>query len=257
MDRLVIPGVIVLCAAVAACAYPRRSTSLSPAQDVESLGAPAHVWQLRFASGTVPPKRPGGLDWDPGGGLPDVVARLYRGGELIFETPVQQDTLTPTFDVSLPRNVWLPPSRELRLEMWDRDDGPTNQPIGIWRGQGLPPNALPDADARVNMANGASLTFRIAAPAAHRGLGIEEYELRGDNLFVLRVIEHSPAGRAGIAAGDAIVAIGDRTVEDLGEAGAASALSMAADRQASLRVRKSDGGEEVVEVDRGYVWLTM
>lgn len=257
MDRLVIPGLIVLCAAVAACAYPRRSTSLSPAQDAERLGAPAHVWQMRFASATVPPKRPGGLDWDSGGGLPDVVARLYRDGELVFETPVQQDTLTPTFDASLPHNVWLPPSRELRLELWDQDQGPTDQPIGIWRGQGLPPNALPDANARVNMANGASLTFRIAAPAAHRGLGIDQYELRGDTLRILRVIEHSPAGRAGITRGDDIIAIGDQTVEDLEEAGAASALSMAADRQQSLRVRKPDGQEEVIELDRGYVWLTM
>ena len=250
--------VCVLISVLAACAYPRRSTSLSPATgEVQALDAPTNVWRLRLGSATIPPRRRGGLDWDPDGGLPDAFVRILRGDELVFESPVEENTLDPSFDVLLPKNVWLPPDRELRIEVWDRDEGPSNDPIGVWRGQGLPSNALPDADARITLEGGAALSFRVMSPHPHRGVGIAEFEVRGAELKVLSVMEHSPASRAGIAAGDSIVAIGDRAVDDLDDAQAASALSMAADRQASLRVRKASGQEETVELDRGYVWLTM
>lgn len=257
MQRLFLV-VCVIATVLAACAYPRRSTSLSPATgEVQTLDAPSNLWRLRLGSATIPPRRRGGLDWDPDGGLPDAFVRILRGGELVYESPVQENTLDPAFDVLLPKNVWLPTDRELRIEVWDRDEGPSNDPVGVWRGQGLPPNALPDADARITLEGGAALSFRVMPPHPHRGVGISEFEVRGDELKVLAVMEHSPASRAGIAAGDAIVAIGDRAVDDLDDAQAASALSMAADRQAALRVRKSGGQEETVELDRGYVWLTM
>ena len=255
---------LLVCAAIAvltvlcACAYPRRSTSLTAARgDVQVLDAPSHVWRMRIGSATIPPRRRGGMDWDPNGGLPDAFVRVYRGQELVFETPVREDALDPSFDVILPKNVHLPPSQELRIELWDRDDGPTNDPIGQWRGQGLPPNALPDADARITMEGGAALSFRVLSPQPHRGVGIAEYEVRGSALKVLSVIDNSPASRAGIAPGDEIVAIGDRPIDDMDDAQAASALSMAADRQTTLRVLKAEGGEQTVDLDRGYVWLTM
>lgn len=249
---------VVLLGALAGCAYPRRSTSLSPATgEVQTLQAPANVWRLRIGSATIPPRKRGGLEWDSGGGLPDAFVRIYRGDELVFESPVQENALDPAFDVMLPKNVWLPPDRELRIEVWDRDDGPTNDPIGIWRGHGLPPNALPDADARITMEGGAALSFRILTPQAHRGIGIAQFEVRGDTLKVLSVLDNSPASRAGVAPGDEIIAIGDRTVDDMEDAQAASALSMASDRGQSLRVRKAGGEEQTLELDRGYVWLTM
>ncbi len=259
MARLSGWGFVVLGGVLAVgCAYPRRGTSLTPAgNQVQSLGVPAHVWKLRLVGASVPPQRRGGMDWDEDGGLPDAFVRIYRGGELVFESPVREDTLEPTFDEALPKNVWLPPDQEVRLELWDRDDGPANDPIGIWRGQGLPGNAVPDADARISMENGASLTLRLSVPEAHRGVGVAQYEVRSDELILLEVLEHSPAGRAGLSAGDRVVSIGGRRVEEMSEAEAASALSMAADRREALSVRKTSGQEEEVELDRGYVWLTM
>ena len=250
----------MLCLVVLAvgCAYPRRSTSLTPAREGQTgVNAPAHVWQMRFVSATVPPRRRGGMDWDEDGSPPDVFVRVHRGGEVVWESEVRRDALDPAFNQTLPRNIRLPPSEELRIELWDEDGGPADNPIGVWRGRGLPPNALPDADARINLEGGAVLMFRVIAPRAHRGLGIELYEVRGDALHVLEVIESSPAGRAGIEPGDRIVAIGGRSVDDLDEAQSASALSMAADRQQSLTVLKPNGQQEQVDLDRGYVWLTM
>lgn len=260
MSQLGFRGAVVLCLAVvvSGCAYPRRSTSLTPAREGDTgLNAPAHVWQVRFVSATIPPRRRGGMAWDEDGSGPDAFVRVYRGSEVVWESDVRPDALDPGFNQTLPRNLRVPPSEELRIELWDSDGGPSDDPIGVWRGQGLPPNALPDADARVNLEGGAAVMFRVMSPRAHRGLGIELYEVRSDALRVLEVIETSPAGRAGIEPGDAIVAIGGQRVDDMNEAQAASALSMAAERSQSLTVRKPSGQEEQVDLDRGFVWLTM
>ena len=88
-------------------------------------------------------------------------------------------------------------------------------------------------------------------------MGIEEYELRPDALVVLRVAAHSPASRANLEAGDAIVAVGERAISDLTQAEAASALSMAAQRQSQLTVRNANGDERTVDLDRHFVWQTM
>jgi len=251
-------GLLVVLPVVAGCAYPRRSTSLTAArEDSQVTTAPSHLWRLELVGATIPPRRRGNLPWDEDDELPDPYVRIYRGGQLVHESPVVESSREPSFDHFLPNNLHVPPDQELRLEVWDQDDGASDDPIGIWRGNGLPPNALPDADARVLLENGAELVFRVHRPQPHRGVGIELYEVRSDALVVLEVIEHSPAGRAGIAPGDRVVAVGGRSVEDMGSARAASALSLAADRQETLTVEREGGQRDEVELDRGYVWLAM
>lgn len=241
------------------CVYPRRGTSLTAIRSDRSAGslsAPADVWKLTVVSAQVRPRRPGDLTWDDGGGLPDVFVRIYRNEELLFETETINDTLTPEFDASPAQNVRLPMGTPLRFEVWDADTVGAD-PIGIHRTNGLPQNAVPDADARIMLEGGSWLTIRISAPRAHRGLGIAEYEVRPDELVVVRVEPYSPAGRAGIEPGDRIVAIGDQRVSTLNEAQAASALSMSVTRQSQLTVMNAQGRERQVDVDQGYVWLTL
>jgi len=241
------------------CVYPRRGTSLTPVRSeraTASFNAPAHIWQLTVVEAHVRPRKSGDLSWDDGEGLPDVFVRIYRGGEQVFETETVDDSLTPRWDEVLPRNFRIPPDAALRIEVWDRDTVGAD-PVGIYNDRGLPDNALPDADARIMLEGGSWLTIRATAPRPHRGVGIEEYEVRPDELVVARVLQHSPAGRAGIEPGDRIVAVGDQRVADLNEAQAASALSMAANRDRQLTVKDEGGEERQVDLDRGYVWLTM
>jgi membrane-associated protease RseP (regulator of RpoE activity) len=180
--------------------------------------------------------------------------RLYRGDTLVWESQVVENTLRPELDVTLPRNVELSPRTSIRIELWDMDVTP--HIIGVWRGQGLPATALPDADAHIRLDGGADVAFRIDRPLPHRGVGIKTYEQRGDHLRVIEVEPFSPAARAGVVAGDEIVAIGGQRVEELGDARAASAISLAAERNTPLTVRRG-GREETVELDHGYVWLVM
>ncbi len=256
MFRAVVASLVgfALVVAVAGCAYPRRSTSLSPAPPGStSVAVPEHVWQLEFVSAHVPPRDRGGHAWDDDGD-PDPLIRLYRGDQLVWESEPKMDTLEPEFDVTLPKNVWVPPDQMLRIELWDRDV--SDHIIGTWQGRGLPPNALPDADARIMLEGGATIVLRVKPPRAHRGVGITLFEARGSSLRVVEIEQFSPAGRAGIVVGDDIVKIGDKAVSELNDAQAASALSLALDRESPIVV-EHEGQRRTVTMDRDFVWLSM
>jgi hypothetical protein len=193
--------------------------------------------------------------WDEDGSGPDPFIRLYRGDELVWESEPRFDTLAPEWNVTLPANVLFPSSTPVRIEVWDKD-GLEHDPIGIIRSLGLPSNALPDALAQLRLDTDAILTMRVRSPVPHRGLGLSLYEFRGDHVLALEVTPESPAGRAGLQAGDQIVAVGDSSVDELGEARTASALSMAVQERKSLTVKRN-GSQRILELDRGYVWVTM
>lgn len=250
-------GVSLLCGAlaVAGCVYPRRSTSLSPVRGraTTSIGAPSGVVSLTIVEATIAPRR-GSMDWDDGGGLPDCFVRVYRNEAMVFETPTIADSMHPEFEATLPESLLVPANARIRLEVWDRDTLGSD-PVGAWRGVGLPANAMSGGEARVLLEGGSYLTIRTGPPAAYRGIGIRSFEVRPGELVVVEVEPYSPAGRAGIEPGDRIVAIGDQTVGALGASGAAGALSLAADRHQSLRILNGRGASRVVELDRGYTYL--
>ncbi len=249
---------VVLALGSPGCVYPRRSTGLTPVPRPTpgALSAPPEVYQLTIVDGQITPRRRGDLSWDDGENGPDPFVRVYRDDQLLFETPTLHDTLAPEWNATLPENVSIPPSAQLRFEVWDGDDIGAD-PIGQVRSRGLPPNAVMDAPARLMLENGSWLTLRVNAPRPHRGVGLAEYELQPGALVVVRVLAYSPAARAGLSPGDAIVAIGDRRVSTMSDGEAASALSMASQRDTQVTVRGSDGRERTVELDRGFVWLTM
>jgi membrane-associated protease RseP (regulator of RpoE activity) len=182
---------------------------------------------------------------------------VYRDDQLVFESRTMDDTIAPEWNEDLPHNIEIPPDCAFRLEVWDRDAVGAD-PVGIYRGHGRPPNALPGVDARILLEGESYLTIHLDEPHAHRGIGISGFEVHGSELVVISVEEHSPAGRAGIVPGDRITAIGGRAVSELGQQQATGALSMAAERHQNLSVISSGQTQaHEVELDHGYVWLTM
>lgn len=233
------------------CAYPRRSTSLCPVT-TEARPAPADIWRVAFHQSVIPPRQRGDQPWDEDGSPPDVFVRVYRNDTLLFESaPVEG--LQPNLDAITP-NLHFPSGASTRIELWDAD-GVMPTIIGVWRGNGLPTGAMEDGDTRIMLDGNASVGFRVLAPEASRGAGIPSYEVRRKELRVLEVFEHSPAGRAGIVPGDAIVAIGGEAIEDLGEARAAGALSRACSEATRLSVKRRDGRTEDLVLDRDFVWI--
>lgn len=249
--------VLVAVLLAVACAYPRRTTSLSPARGtIQSTSAPADLWSLTVVGATVLPLNRGALAWDGSDGLPDAYVRIYRNDQLVWESDTIDDSLSPAWNATLPRNLYAPRDAMFRFEVWDRDEV-GGDPIGIFRHRGLPPNVVPGADARILLDSGAQLALRLEPPQAHHGVGIRLYEVRGDALAILEVETHSPAGRAGLRPGDAVIAIGGQSVSALGGQRAPGALSMASERREALRVRSERGDVREVELDRGFTWLSM
>lgn len=243
---------LALLVALVACAYPRRSTSLSSVANPDDLRAPSDIVRIRFASAIIPPTQRSGQPWDEDGSGPDSFIRMYRGDALIFESAAVADSIQPRFDLTT-ENVSLPPGAEIRLELWEQDTARLPTPIGTWRGRGLPAGALEDADASLMLEGRATLLFRVLPPVAERGTGIALYEFRSDHVKVLEVIPASPAGRAGLRVGDDIVAIGGEPLDGMDEGSAASALSLASSRSSRMTVRRGTATEELT-LDSGYVW---
>jgi len=236
------------------CAYPRRSTPLSEVHsDLRSVEPPEGIVRLRFLSAVVPPEKRGGLPWDDDGTAPDVEVRIYRNDNLLWESTPVQSGLSPTLNVGPGENVYIPPDAETRIEMWDADSV-GGDPIGIWRGRGLPATALLGSDARVMLDSRAVLVMRVEQAQPQRGLGLALYEVRSDAFLVVEVTPRSPASRAGLVAGDSIVAIGDDSVETLGSSRGASALARAGTHRGATLVVLRNGTRQILRLDGGFIW---
>lgn len=241
---------ILILLAVVGCAYPRRSASTCPVSG-DAPSAPAGITRLMFTTAVVPPTQRGGQPWDEDGSPPDVFVRVYRGDSLLFESRAVEG-LEVDLAATTP-NLYLPNNQPTRIELWDSDQVlPTI--IGVWRGSGLPTGAMLDGDTRIMLDGRATVGFRVLPPLATRGAGIPTYEVRKSRLKLIEVIEHSPAGRAGLRPGDSIVAIGGESVRELGEGRAVGALARACNERVSLMVERSDGRVEEVELDAGFIW---
>jgi hypothetical protein len=251
-----LPRLLLALCVISGCAYPRRTTLVHAAPaSAEPVDTPGGLWSIRLVDAQLPEMKGGGVPWDSDGTGPDPYIRLVIDGRVVWESPVQKDTLNPQWNVTLPRSVRVPAGSKFRLELWD-EDAASADPAGAFAHQGLPANALPNAKARLSLDNLGTVTITISAPKPMKGLGIA-YEQHSDALLVMAVEAFSPAARAGIEVGDRVVAIGETRVEQLTAARAASDLSLAVDRGSALTVADKRGKEREVNLDRGYLWLTM
>jgi hypothetical protein len=248
--------ILTLGVLLSGCAYPRRGTLVHAAPpSAEPADTPSHLWSIRLVGGLLPETKGGGLAWDSDGTGPDPYLRLFIDGRMIWESPVQENTRKPQWNVTLPRNINVPSRARFRIELWD-DDTASSDPAGAYTRMGLPENALPDASARLTLDNLGSVTIVISKPQPSKGLGVE-YEQRSDALVLLRVDEFSPAARAGIKVGESVVSIAGARVSSLTGAKAASELSLSADRGSTLIIADAKGKEREVTLDRDFLWLTM
>lgn len=239
---------ITVCTALIACAYPRRATPLTPVDETDRF-APSETYTLKLISAELPPKRKGDLSWDDDG-PPDAYLKIFRDGELIFESTTTYNTNSPQWNYAAQENLYLPSSATFRFELWDRDDVDSD-PAGVWSGSGLPASALPGATAHLDLEGGATVAFEISAPTAYRGTGVPSYEIRSDEVLALEVLPNSPAGRAGLKAGDKIIQIGARTVNEMTDAQVTSALSLAGQEKATMIVITKTKERKELQLDNG------
>ena len=122
-------GLLVGCGAV----YPQLETPVRtpPGQVTLTPPPPDDLVFLKFAGAVIPSRTRDGRNWDSvGGSLPDAFAKLLVDGKVILETPVQGNTLTPTWPDQRKANYRVRSGASVRVELWDSNPI-NNHPICV------------------------------------------------------------------------------------------------------------------------------
>lgn len=252
-------AIFVSVSSLAGCpaVYPELPTRMRKALTEAALDPPPpeNVYWLKFASARVPERTRGGKTWGESlGKLPDPIAKLYINDVLVMKTPPQSNTLEPTWPNGPRGNFKISPEDKLRIELWDSNTI-NDKPI-IVRDVGHI-----DSDARLNQRIrfdydvGGEVVLTVERAHAMLGLGLW-YELRTESAFITRLMEGSPASRAGLAAGDEILKIGNGDVHTMSADVIQSAFNAVPSDGISLMVKHADGTTLSVTVKEGAIYPT-
>lgn len=246
-------SLLVLTLGLSACGavYPQLETPVRtpPAHITLAPPPPDDLVFLKFAGAMIPARTRDGRKWDSvGGALPDAFAKLIVDGKVILETPVQSDSLTPTWPGQAVANYRVRPGAPVTVELWDNNPL-NNQPICI----SAVHLDVGEDPMQINCNSGAEL--RLLAQPAHGKLGIGLfYELRQEEVVVTRVLTESPAARAGLVRGDQLLKIQGKVVKTMEDGEAQSLINANAATGVSLLVRKADKTELELTLKEGAIY---
>jgi hypothetical protein len=234
--------------------YPElgtRTTKVPSDRPVEPPPPDDLRW-MRVLSAEVPPHTRDGREWSRTGRLPDPYAKLLVNGEEIFRTPVESGTLKPTWPNGPRGNFRITPDDRLRVEVWDKN--PINdKPIGV-RDIGRPSEEARIArQIRVEIEGGGEVILAFEPAHAVLGLGLW-YELRNDACFVTRLLEQSPAARAGLEKGDEILRLAGKNVKATTPDDVQSLWNAVPMAGISVTVRHASGATQEVLLKEGPIY---
>lgn len=235
--------------------YPQLSTPVrTPPAHVELTPPPPEdLLFVKFAGAVIPKTTRDGRKWDSvGGSLPDAFAKLIVDGRVILETPVQSNTLTPTWPNQRKANYRIRQGATVRVELWDSNPI-NNHPICVAEVRGLHNEAPTEGPTRISCSSGAELSLVVDPAHGRLGIGLF-YELRSEDVFVTRVLRESPAARAGLAVGDQLLKIQGKLVKTMAEGEAQSLLNANAATGVTLLVRKPDATEVELTLKEGALY---
>jgi hypothetical protein len=248
-------GALGLSLGACAAVYPEVQTPLRSAEGRETEAPPSELRWISFKGATVPSETRDGRKWggDLGRAAPDPYAVLFLNGKLLLKTPAQTATLTPTWPDGPAGNFRIKKRDRFRVEIWD-SNALSDHPIGFKDIGSMDESVDISGEADIECDSGAHV--RIAFEPAHARLGLGfYYELRIGEVFVTRVYEESPAGRAGIKPGDQIVALDGKAVSSLKSPEIQSLLNTPHATPFPMRVRhKVDGQEVAVQAKDGAIF---
>jgi hypothetical protein len=247
-------GAVLLGGAGCPAVYPEIATKTSKAMPGQTFdpGPPDDLKWVRFVGARVPPKTRDGRAWDEVlGSLPDPYARLLVNGKELLRTPIQTDTLTPTWPDGPRGNFLFQPGDKLRVELWDSNPL-YDEPIGV---RDLVRPAPGDGPLRIDLEGGAEVSLALEPAHALVGLGLW-FELRSQSVYITRLFVESPAARAGIERGDRVLTIGGRDVKDMSAAEVRSAFNAVPSGGLALSLKHADGAVTEVVLQVGPIYPT-
>jgi C2 domain len=243
----------VACGAV----YPEIAPPVKappPGRDV-APPSPSDMLYLTFTSAEIPSQTRDGRQWDSvGGSLPDPFAKLFIDDREIIRTPIQANTLTPTWPDQRRANYRVPAGARVRIEVWDSNPI-NNHPICLKKLHDLHELAGPEP-IEVDCDSGAHVRLRAEAAHARWGLGFY-YELRTETIAISHVLKESPGGRAGLVPGEEIVEIEGKRVKGMEAGEAQSLVNSNAQIGIDLLLKDPTGKERNVKVKEGPIYPTI
>ncbi len=248
---------LLVLVAVTGCSavYPELGTRLSAVHADQKLDPPPpnELRWVRFVSARVPEQTRDGRPWSAAfGKLPDPYAKLFVNGVEVIRTPVQADTLAPTWPNGPHGNFKIGLNDKIRIELWDAN--PINdQPIGVRELGRITQEELEDKKINAELDGNAEASLAIEPAHAMAGLGLW-YEIRTSSVYVTRLLEASPSKRAGIAPGDEVVSVGGRTVKQLNVDEIRSLFNAVPVDGLALGLRKPNGASLDVKVKEGPIY---
>jgi membrane-associated protease RseP (regulator of RpoE activity) len=213
---------------------------------------PADVVFIAFQGAEIPPRTRDGRQWDSiGGNAPDPFAKLIVDGREILRTPVQSNTLKPTWPGQRLANYRVDKGARAVVEVWD-SNAINNHPICIKTLGDLQEEASTDP-IEIDCESGAHVTLRVEPAHSRWGLGFS-YELRTIGVAVTGVLAESPAARVGIVPNDEVLEIQGKKVDKMEEGEAQSLINSNAQIGVTLLLRTQNQAPRTVKVADGVIY---
>ncbi len=247
---------LVLAVGQGACGavYPELSTPVraAPAQAKLEPEPPEDVLYIYVAKAVIPERTRDGRHWDAvGGDLPDPFAKVFVDDVELFRTPVESNTLRPTWPDSTRANYRIAPRTPVRFELWD-DNALTHSPICMFHVDDIHQYAS-HGFLDIQCESGASASLVVAPARAMFGVGLY-YELRAEDVYVTRVLQESPAARAGLASGIRIAAIQGESLHGKDADTIRSLFNANLRTGLSMQIERSGGSMALIEVKEGPIY---
>lgn len=240
----------------AACAavYPElRTPTHAPAGGQVLDPPPASLKWISVEGATIPKLTRDGRSWGAlGSQEPSSYAVVFVNGAELLRTKVESKTFNPTWPGSPEGNFILEEGDRLRVELWE--SRPMNdRPIGV-RELTYAGELTDEHELAVSLDGGATLTLKIEPARPLVGLGFR-YELRGEgSVYVTRVDEQSPAGRAGVRKGDRIVGIDGKPTKGMSTGEIQTLLNMQHPAGFQLQLGRADGAMVTLTLKEGAIY---
>ena len=237
--------------------YPEISTPVRAAGTRQlDPPPPEDLVFLKFASAHIPTHTRDGRLWDSvGGSAPDPFAKLLIEDREILLTPVQANTLSPTWPDQKVGNYRIPHGVPVRVELWDSNEI-NNHPICVETIGNLLAETSVEQNLELRCDSGALIEMIVQPAHAKFGLGLY-YELGSDDIHVTRVIGESPAARAKLALGDQLLRIQTRDVKGMDAETARSLINANVSTGVTFLVKHVNGSQEEVTVKDGPIYPTI
>jgi len=249
---------LALSLGLSACSavYPEYAVPLRapPAGFELAPPPPPDLFYFRFDGADIPTLTRDGRPWgSSGGSAPDPFAKLILNGKDLIVTSVQSDTLRPTWPDQERANYRFRPSDTLTVELWDSNPL-NNHPICREKVQRFADFVQGDGPImEIECDNGGRVRLLVEPAHGKLGLGLY-YELRTRQAFVTRVLVESPAARAGLHAGDEIVAAQGQPVAAMEEGKLQSVINANSSVGVKLSVKSDAGAPREVTLRDGAVY---